>query len=65
MIVSSKRTNQKGDGTRWSFDNLTTDGMVAAVCRLADDGFSDHDIAGTTKLSVEMVRQILGQRALS
>ncbi len=65
MIVSSKRTNQKGDGTRWSFDNLTTDEMVAAVCRLADDGFRDHDIAGTTKLSVEMVRQILGQRALS
>lgn len=34
-----------------------------AIQRLSGDGMSDHDISAATKLSVEQIRQILGQRS--
>lgn len=37
--------------------------QVRAIHRLAADGFTDHGIAAATRLAVEQVRRILGERA--
>ena len=44
------------------FVELTPDAQHAAIRHLADSGFSDYGIAAATRLSVEMVRKILGER---
>ena len=36
--------------------------MRAAIHELCDRGFSDHQIAQTTRLDVQYIRRILGQR---
>jgi hypothetical protein len=41
---------------------LTPDEQAAAIRRLAASGLSDHVIASATRLSVEMIRTILGER---
>lgn len=41
---------------------LTRDELVAAIKDMARAGWSDHGIAHATRLSVEMVRQIIGDR---
>ena len=47
---------------RQHFDALSRDEEIQAICRMADTGYSDYSIATATKLSVEMVRQILAKR---
>ena len=47
---------------RQHFDVLSRDERVQGICRMADTGYSDYSIAAATKLSVEMVRQILAKR---
>ena len=47
---------------RQHFDALGPDAKVQAICRMADSGYSDYSIATATKLSVEMVRQVLAER---
>jgi hypothetical protein len=44
------------------FVTLSQQEQRETIQRLSRDGMSDHDIAGATKLSVEMVRQILGRQ---
>lgn len=44
------------------FDLLSRDEQRAAIQRLATSGMSDYSIASATKLSVEMVRAILGEQ---
>jgi len=46
----------------WHFDALSRDEQRAAIQRLALDGMSDYGIAAATRLSVEAVRQILGEQ---
>lgn len=46
------------------FKMLSHDDQRAAIRRLAASGMTDHTIAAATRLSVEMVRQILGAREL-
>ncbi len=47
---------------RAHFYALSRDEQRDAIKRLALDGMSDYGIASATKLSVEMVRTILGER---
>ena len=47
---------------RQHFDALTRQEVIQAIWRMADNGTSDGLIAAATKLSVEMVRQILVKR---
>jgi len=47
---------------RQHFNALSPDEKVQAICWMADTGYSDYLIATAAKLSVEMVRQILGKR---
>ena len=47
---------------RLQFFALSRDEKRQAICRLADTGYSDYLIATATKLSVEMIRQILANR---
>ena len=47
---------------RQHFDALSRDGKIRAICGMADTGCSDYSIANATRLSVEMVRQILAAR---
>ncbi len=49
---------------RQHFDALSRDEDIQAICRMTDTGYSDYSIATATKLSVEMVRQILAKREL-
>jgi hypothetical protein len=44
------------------FATLTPAEQRDAIQQLPADGISDHDIASATRLSVEMIRQILVQR---
>ena len=46
---------------RQHFNALSRDEKRQAICRLADTGYSDYLIATATKLSVEMIRQILAK----
>jgi DNA-directed RNA polymerase sigma subunit (sigma70/sigma32) len=43
------------------FATLSQEEQRAIIQRLSADGASDHDIASATRLSVEIIRQILGQ----
>jgi hypothetical protein len=43
------------------FAMLSRDEQHAAIHRLAESGMSDYGIAAATRLSVEMVRAILGE----
>ena len=43
-----------------NFLTLTQDEQAQAIRRLARAGMSDHGIVSATRLSVEMVRKILG-----
>lgn len=45
------------------FQLLSHDDQRAAIHKLANSGMSDYTIAAATKLSVEMIRAILGERA--
>jgi hypothetical protein len=47
------------------FVELTPDDQHSAIRHLADSGFGDYGIAAATRLSVEMVRQILGDRKVA
>lgn len=47
---------------RQHFDALTRDAQADAVRRMADDGYSDYAIAHATRLAVEQVREMLGER---
>ena len=47
---------------RQHFEALSQDEVIQAIWRMADNGTSDGLIAAATKLSVEMVRQILVKR---
>ena len=49
---------------RLHFYALSRDEKRQAICRLADTGYSDYSIASATRLSAEMVRQILAKREL-
>ena len=44
---------------------LDRDQQREAVCRLASSGMSDYSVAAATKLSVEMIRTILGERTVT
>ena len=44
------------------FAMLTHDEQRAAIQRMAAQGMSDQTIAAATKLSVEMIRAIIGER---
>jgi len=44
------------------FDRLSRIEQISAVVGMAGDGYSDHEIAGVTRLSVDMIRQIIGGR---
>jgi hypothetical protein len=48
---------------RAHFDRLSRDEQVEAIRRLAHEGLGDYEIAHATKLSVEMIRRVLGARA--
>jgi hypothetical protein len=48
--------------SREHFDRMTHAEKAEAIRRLAADRFGDYEIAAATKLSVEMIRAILGQR---
>ena len=50
------------NAARQHFDVLSRDDKIRAICGMADTGYSDFSIASSTKLSVEMVRQILALR---
>ena len=52
------------NAARKHFNALNCDEKIQAICRMADTGYSDYSIATATKLSVEMVRQILAKREL-
>lgn len=43
------------------FAMMTREEQAAAIKRMASLGWSDHGIASATRLSVEMVRRILGE----
>ena len=45
-----------------NFSLLDREQQRAAILRLAKSGMSDYTIAAATKLSVEMVRTIVGER---
>jgi len=47
---------------RRHFNALSRDQKMQAIFRMADVGNSDYLIATATKLSVEMIRQILAKR---
>ena len=47
---------------RLHFYALSRDEKRQAICLLAETGYSDYLIATATKLSVEMIRQILVKR---
>jgi hypothetical protein len=47
---------------RLHFHALSSDEQRAAIRRMADSGQGDHTIAEATGLSVECVRQIIGER---
>jgi DNA-binding NarL/FixJ family response regulator len=44
------------------FERLTQHEREQAIKRMADMGMSDHGIAAAARISVEQVRQIIGQR---
>lgn len=44
------------------FHALTRDEKIAAIKRMAAEGWTDHTIAHATKLSCEFVRQVLAAR---
>ena len=50
------------NAARQHFDVLSHDGKIRAICGMADTGYSDFSIACATRLSVEIVRQILAAR---
>lgn len=50
---------------REHFDRLTHAEQAAAIRRMAADGFTDDTIAHATRLSREMVREIIAARAAS
>jgi len=45
-----------------AFESLTREQQIAAIRRLAQNGYTDHGISHATRLSVEQVRQALGER---
>ena len=45
------------------FAMLSRDEQAAAIHRLSQSGMSDHGIAAAAGLSVEMIREILSERA--
>lgn len=47
---------------RAEFDKLTREEVAEAIADMAALGFSDDAIAHATRLSVEMIRAILGER---
>ena len=47
---------------RLHFERLTRDEQISAVCRMADEGRGDYEIAAATRWAVEQVRAILGER---
>ena len=47
---------------RQHFVVLTRDEKIQAIYRMAVTGYADYSIATATRLSVEMVRHILGKR---
>ena len=50
------------NNARQHLNALSRGEKIQAICRLADIGHSDYSIATATKLSVEMIRQILAKR---
>ncbi len=44
------------------FDELTREQREDAIKRMAAEGWTDHGIAAATRLSIEMVRQVLARR---
>ncbi len=52
----------KPDAARKHYDALSRSEEIQAIYRMADSGYSASSIATATKLSVEMVRQILAKR---
>ena len=53
----------KRNAARQHFDALSRDEKTQAICRMADTGYSDYSIATATRLSVEMIRQVLAARS--
>jgi hypothetical protein len=49
-----------GDRRMDYFQMLSHEDQRAAIRRMADSGLSEYTIAAATRLSVEMIRQILG-----
>ena len=56
------RRMNANNAARQHFDALSRDGKIRVICGMADTGSSDYSIASATRLSVEMVRQILAAR---
>ena len=54
--------NAADSARRKNFDLMTVEERERAIRRMADEGFHDYDIAAATDLSVEAVREIIGQR---
>jgi hypothetical protein len=48
-----------------NFHSLTREQQARAIRDMARDGFSDHGIARATRLSVEMVRRVIGAQAVT
>jgi hypothetical protein len=48
--------------SREHFETLSQDEQRAAIYDLCDRGYSDHTVAHATRLSLEQVRQVLGDR---
>ena len=60
--VSAPRHNDLNRRARVEFMKLTREQVVEAVANMAGMGFSDYTIGSATGLSVESVRQLLGER---
>jgi hypothetical protein len=59
MMAASVRSGRELD----YFLMLSRDDQCGAIRRMAAGGLSDYTIASATRLSVEQVRQIIGNRA--
>jgi hypothetical protein len=53
--------SERDDNRMNHFLLLTPEEQASAICRLSRSGMSDHGISSATRLSVEMVRKIIGE----
>jgi hypothetical protein len=58
--VNSPSTDTEARRLLW-WHTLSRAEQIHTIRRLSSDGMSDYDIANATKLSVEAIRQVIGQ----